>query len=462
MTNSVNTREIVLDLLMEVTRDKRPSHLVLGQMLAKYQYLEKQERTFISRLFKGTLEMLLRLDHCIGQFSTVKVSKMKPMIRNILRMSVYQILYMDHVPDSAACNEAVKLSGRRGFKNLKGFVNGVLRNVSRNKESLTWPDEKQTPIKFMSVWYSAPDWLVQLWVDTYGLETARTMLEDSLKEHPVTIRCVDEAHVEELVRILEDEGVTVKRGSLLPYALKISGFNYLEDLDSFNRGLFTVQDESSMLVAEMAGLKAGDTVIDVCAAPGGKSLHAAAKLKALERQAAGEGQKTAGRADGGTRGLACNTPPGHVYARDLTEDKVSLIEQNIGRSGLDNVTAQVMDATVLYPDDCRRADVVFADLPCSGLGVIGRKADIKYNMSPEQMKDLTQLQREILSVVCEYVVDGGTLMYSTCTVNPEENVENARWFAENYPFTLVESRQLLPGVHDCDGFFVAKFRRKEA
>lgn len=439
MINSVNTREIVLDLLMEVTREKRPSHLVLGQMLAKYQYLEKQERTFISRLFKGTLEMLLRLDYCIEQFSTVKISKMKPVIRNILRMSVYQILYMDNVPDSAACNEAVKLVGRRGFKNLKGFVNGVLRNVGRNKENLTWPHGKQSPVKYMSVWYSAPEWLVRLWVDAYGPDTARCMLEDSLKEHPVTIRCVDETHVADLVQTLESEGVTVKKGSLLPYALKISGFNYLEDLESFNRGLFAVQDESSMMVAEMAGLKAGDTVIDVCAAPGGKSLHAAAKLKALD---AGEN-------------------PGHVYARDLTEDKVYLMEQNILRSGLDNVTAQVMDAAVLYPDDCRRADVVFADLPCSGLGVIGRKADIKYNMSLEQMKALAQLQREILSVVCNYVADGGTLMYSTCTVNPEENVENARWFEKNYPFTLVESRQLLPGIDGCDGFFVAKFRRKE-
>lgn len=441
MTNSVNTREIVLDLLMEVTREGRPSHLVLGQMLAKYQYLEKQERTFISRLFKGTLEMLLRLDHCIGQFSTVKISKMKPVIRNILRMSVYQILYMDNVPDSAACNEAVKLAGRRGFKNLKGFVNGVLRNVARNKENLTWPDKDQEPVKYMSIWYSAPEWLVRLWCDTYGPDTAQEMLEDSLKEHPVTIRCVDEAHVEELIRTLKGEGVTVDRGSLLPYALKISGFNYLEELDSFNRGLFAVQDESSMLVAEMAGLKAGDTVIDVCAAPGGKSLHAAAKLKALERQAAGV--------------------PGHVFARDLTADKVCLMEQNILRSGLDNVTAQVMDASILNPDDCRRADVVFADLPCSGLGVIGRKADIKYNMSPEQMKALVQLQRELLSVVCDYVAIGGTLMYSTCTVNPEENVENARWFEDNYPFTLVESRQLLPGIDGCDGFFVAKFRRDE-
>ncbi len=442
MTNSVNTREIVLDLLMEVTKEKRPSHIVLSQMLSKYQYLEKQERTFISRLFKGTLEMMLRLDYCIEQFSTVKISKMKPVIRNILRLSAYQLLFMDNVPPSAACNEAVKLAGRRGFKNLKGFVNGVLRNLSRGAGEISYPDEKKESVRYLSVWYSAPEWLVRLWVDNYGLPSARQMLADSVKERPVTIRCIDEADAGALKETLISEGVTVEAGSFLHYAFKISGFNYLDDLESFRSGRFAVQDESSMLVAELAGLKAGDTVIDVCAAPGGKSLHAAAKLKLLERE----------NPDG---------PRGHVYSRDLTQDKVALIEDNIMRFGFDNITAQVKDAAVFYPEDCGRADVVFADLPCSGLGVIGRKADIKYNMSPEQMEKLSGLQREILPVAGQYVAPGGILMYSTCTVNPAENIENARWFEENHPFRLVESRQYLPGVDDCDGFFIAKFQKEQ-
>ena len=274
MTNSVNTREVVLDLLMEVTKEKRPSHIVLSQMLSKYQYLEKQERTFISRLFKGTLEMMLRLDYCIEQFSTVKISKMKPVIRNILRLSAYQLLFMDNVPPSAACNEAVKLAGRRGFKNLKGFVNGVLRNMSRGAGEISYPDEQSEPVRYLSVLYSAPEWLVQLWVDNYGYASAKQMLQDSIKDRPLTIRCVDEANADALKELLMNEGVSVAPGSLLPYAFKISGFNYLDDLESFRNGRFAVQDESSMLVTELAGLKAGDTVIDVCAAPGGKSLHA--------------------------------------------------------------------------------------------------------------------------------------------------------------------------------------------
>ena len=173
----------------------------------------------------------------------------------------------------------------------------------------------------------------------------------------------------------------------------------------------------------------------------GKVFMPAAKLKMLEREHP-DGLK------------------GHVYSRDLTEDKVSLIEDNIMRFGFDNITAQVKDAALFYPEDCGRADVVFADLPCSGLGVIGRKADIKYNMSPEQMAELAGLQRKILPVAGQYVAPGGTLMYSTCTVNPAENIENARWFEENYPFSLVESRQYLPGIDDCDGFFIAKFKKE--
>lgn len=430
MTDSVNTREIVLDMLMEVNRDYRPSHIVLNQMLMKYQYLENQERRFISRLFKGTLEHMLTLDYCIEQFSTVKISKMKPLIRNVLRMGVYQILYMDNIPDSAACNEAVKLALRRGFKNLKGFVNGVLRNVSRNKESISWPTEDGNPVQYISVMYSIPTWLVEFWLKSFDYATVKTMAEDGLKPRPITIRAVEEDKTKTVRERLENEGVTVNSGQLLDYAMEISGFDYLGQLESFSDGDFVVQDESSMMVAQTAGIKAGDVVIDVCAAPGGKSMHAASKGASI------------------------------VYSRDLTWDKVERIEENIGRTGLTNIVAQVKDATVFYEDDVQKADVLLADLPCSGLGVIGRKPDIKYQMSLEQMKELSNLQRQILSVVWQYVKCGGTLVYSTCTVNPEENHNNAVWFAKEFPFELLEEKQYVQGVDGCDGFYIAKFCRK--
>lgn len=440
MTDSVNVRELVLDMLQEVTRAKRPSHVVHSQMLEKYQYLEKQERKFLSRLFKGTLERMLTLDYVIGSFSSVKVSKIKPVLRDILRMSVYQLLYMSQIPDSAVCNEAVKLAGKRGFHNLKGFVNGVLRNICRNKENLQWPDRDKNPVQYLSVMYSAPEWLVTLWLEAYGTADTETMLRDSLEEKPVTVRCVDEKNTDRIRKILEDEGVHTEQGQLVDYALRLSGFNYLNDLPGFQKGWYTVQDESSMMVVEMAGLKGTDTVIDVCAAPGGKSCHAAGKLLSL----CGPGEK-----------------PGHVYSRDLTPQKTAMIEENCRRLGLTNMTIQVKDAAVVWPEDIGRAQVVLADLPCSGLGVMGKKPDIKYRMTPEQMQDLVKLQRTILDAVHNYVMPGGVLIYSTCTVNPAENIENARWFESNYDFVMDQCRQYRPGIDDCDGFFIARFVRNK-
>lgn len=435
MTDSINTRELVLDMLMEVTREGRPSHVVHSQMLIKYQYLQKNERSFMSRLFKGTIERMITLDYVIGCYSSVKVEKIKPVLKNIMRMAVYQMLYMKQVPVSAACNEAVKLAVKRGFKNLKGFVNGVLRNIGRNLDSIEWPSQEKQPYEYLSVTYSAPVWLVKFWCENYGVERTKMMLADSLESKPVTVRCIDEKNSEHVKAVLESEGVTVAPGAILPYALKLSGFDYLASLDSFCEGLYTVQDESSMMVVEMAGLKAGDTVIDVCAAPGGKSCHAAAKLK------------------------AAGLPYGHVYARDLTEEKAELIEENRMRLSLDNITVQVADATQLSEEDIGKAQVVLADLPCSGLGVLGKKADIKYRMSLEQMEELKQLQRQILSVVHQYVASGGTLIYSTCTVNPEENEKNALWFSQNFDFELVQQRQFFAGEDGCDGFFIARFQK---
>lgn len=439
MTDSINVRELVLDMLMEVTRENKPSHVVHSQMLEKYQYLEKQERKFLSRLFKGTLERMITLDYVISQFSSVKTSKIKPVLKNILRLSVYQLLYMSNVPASAACNEAVKLAGRRGFKNLKGFVNGVLRNVSRSSGHISWPVREEDPALYLSVAYSAPEWLVRLWSGAYGLEAAEHMLSDSLLEHPVTVRCIDEKDASNVKNILEAEGVRAEPGKYLPYALRISGFNYMNELNSFRRGLYTVQDESSMMVVEMADIKAGDTVIDVCAAPGGKSCHAAGRLLSM--------------AD---KGKGC----GHVFARDLTPAKAQLIEENRQRLGLTNMTVQVWDARMPREADHLQAQVVLADLPCSGLGVIGKKADIKYRMSPEQMEELAALQREILSVVQNYVAPGGVLIYSTCTVNPAENMDNARWLEANFDFDMTNFRQFLPGIDGCDGFFIAKLVRR--
>ena len=433
MGNTVNDRELILEILLAVTRDGEYSHIALRNVLENYQYLDKSERAFITRVTEGTLERMIELDYIINQFSKTKVNKMKPVIRTIIRSAVYQLKYMDSVPDSAVCNEAVKLAGKRGFSGLKGFVNGVLRNISRNLDNVKYPDKSDT-VKWLSVIYSMPEWIITEWLKNYDREMVEKMLQAFLAERPTTIRCnLSQISREELAEELKKEGVKVRLCDTVDSALFISGYDYLGALESFRTGHFQVQDISSMEVAEWADPKEEEYIIDVCAAPGGKSLHLADKL--------------AGK--------------GHVEARDLTPYKVDLIRDNIARIGIDNIEAVCQDATVYDEASEKKADILIADLPCSGLGVLGKKTDLKYKMNPDTQEELVHLQRKILSVVHHYVKSGGKLLYSTCTIHRAENQENAAWFAEQYPkFELVRERQFLPGVDDSDGFYIAEFVRK--
>ena len=449
MSQQVNTRELILGILLEVNKEGQYSHLVIRSTLEKYQYLEKQERAFITRVCEGTLEYKLRLDYILNQFSTVPAEKMKPVIRELLRSSVYQILYMDSVPDSAVCNEAVKLARKKGFYNLTGFVNGVLRKVAREYGSIRFPG-KEEPEDNLSVIYSMPKWLVQRFLEQYGFEKTEKMLESFLKEKPTTIR-IREYLVEKaaVLESLKSQKVTVEKAPYVENAYYLKDYDYLPALDAFRVGSIQVQDVSSMLVGEIADPKEGDYVIDLCAAPGGKTLCIADKLK-------------------GT---------GRVDARDISRTKTDYIRENAIRQNFLNVVVTEKDATQLDSESLEKADIVLADVPCSGLGVMGRKTDIKYKLNPAKMQELVGLQREILEQASTYVKPGGTLIYSTCTIGKEENQDNVEWFLEHYPYELesldpylceeLKSEttrkgylQLLPGVHQCDGFFIARLKRK--
>lgn len=435
MTNDVNVRELILGVLLAVTRDGEYSHIALKATLDKYQYLTKQERSFVTRVCEGTLEHMIWIDYVINQFSKVKVNKMKPVIRSIIRSSVYELKYMDAVPAGATCNEAVKLAQKKGFHNLKGFVNGVLRNISRNLGQIELPDKEQQPVAYLSVTYSMPEWIVEKWLDEYGFLQVEEMLQAFLAPAPTSVR-VNTARTskEHLVKLLEEEGVAVRENEKLPYGLFLSEYDYLNSLESFRQGLFYVQDVSSMLVSHLAKPQQGNYVIDVCAAPGGKSIHMAELL------------------DG----------TGMVEARDLTDYKVGLIWENITRSQLSNIKAVQADATILRPEDREKADIVIADLPCSGLGVIGKKADIKYKMTPQKQEELVKLQQEILNVVESYVKPGGVLMYSTCTINREENEENVNRFLKKHPaYRLEFQEQMLPKAGEQDGFFIARLMKEK-
>jgi 16S rRNA (cytosine967-C5)-methyltransferase len=419
-------RALALDILIAVNEEGQYSHLILRDVLGKYQYLGKQDRAFLTRLVEGTIERQITLDHVINAFSKTKTRKMKPLIRNLLRMSVYQIMYMDSVPDSAACNEAVKLARKRGFSGLSGFVNGVLRSVARGYKEVKFPT--------LSVRYGVPEWIIEMWQRDYGEDKTLEILEGLTRETQLTIRTnLSKCTPEELKAALEEEGVKVKPLKDLSYAFSISGYDYLAGLKSFKEGLFYVQDLSSMMVAEAASPKEGDTVIDVCAAPGGKSTHIAEKMK-------------------GT---------GMVEARDLTDTKVALIEENIKRNGLKNMRAVKMDATVYDSDSHEKADILICDLPCSGLGVMARKTDIRHKIMQDKLQDIVVLQQNILTQVLDYVKPGGTVIYSTCTVNKAENEEMVRFILKNHPeFDLLSEKQIFPGENGSDGFFLAKIIRK--
>lgn len=451
MANEFDARAVALEILMEINQEKEYSHLVIRNALDKIQYIPKQERAFINRLVEGTLEYQIRIDYVLNQFSSVKVSKMKPVIRNLLRMGVYQLLFMDSVPDAAACNEAVKLAQKKGFYSLKGFVNGVMRNVAREKYKIQYPQRKEDAASYLSVYFSMPQWLVQRWIAAYGEDVTEIMLRDFLEEKPTTIRCQQyRMNPEMTISSLRDQGVKVEKAPYVENAYYISEYNHLAGLKSFIMGRFVVQDVSSMLVAEAAAPKKGDYVIDLCAAPGGKSIHIADKLE-------------------GT---------GMVDARDLTDYKVQLIRENIARVQVGNMMASKKDATVSDKDAAGKADIVLADVPCSGLGVISKKTDIKYRVDEDEIQELVILQRRILHNASAYVKPGGTLIYSTCTITPEENLENVRWFTENYPYELESLNpyiseelhnaqtaegylQLLPGMQKTDGFFLARLKRKD-
>ena len=444
----LENREIILGVLTEVLEKGSFVHLILNQALYKYQYLDKADRAFITRVTEGTLEYMLQIDAVIDRYSKTKTKRMKPLIRSILRMSVYQLLYMDRVPDSAVCNEAVKLEVKHKFHGLKGFVNGVLRTISREKAQIAFEDP--------ALRYSVPAWMYEKWVQDWGEETAEKIAASFLKTRPTWVRCnLSAASREEILTSLKQEGAKAEPLAGSDSMIALSGYDYLEGLTAFCEGWIQVQDISSSLVGELAAPKEGAYILDVCAAPGGKSLHLADKLK-------------------GT---------GLVEARDLTEQKTALIEDNLARCGLTNIRARVWDATVPDPQWENQADIVIADLPCSGMGIIGRKPDIKYRMTEEGLKELEELQRRILSVVWRYVKPGGKLIYSTCTINRGENEKNADWIRRNLPFDPVDITkllpdgwerestasleegqiQILPGTgpwEDFDGFFISVFKRR--
>ncbi len=439
--SSISQRQIILDCLLEIWEKGGFCNQVLDGALKKYGYLEPTQKYFIRRICEGSVRTQIRLDYCIDAVSKTKTRKMKPLIRTLLRMSAYQILFAEDIPSSAAVNEAVKLTKKRGLQSLSGFVNGVLRSLDRKKDEISLPDPKQDRTGYLAVAYSFPEWLVDQILDALPSEQAEhpeKVFSALSEKRPLCVRLsrrMSEEGKRDLLAKMQQHGITVRASEKLAYAYFLEGVNGIENLPGYAQGYLYFQDIGSMMVVECAGLKKGDLVVDVCAAPGGKSLHAADVLKAL---------------GGGT-----------VICGDLTKEKAERIRENAARWRLDNLEVRVWDARESQEDLIGKADVVIADLPCSGLGVMGRKPDIKYHISKEKIESLQSLQRQILKTVVSYVKPGGRLVYSTCTMTKEENDDNRDWLLEHTDFEMISETKLIPGRDESDGFYVCVLQRPE-
>ena len=457
-------REAVLEILTGIRENGTYSHIAVKEMLDRCERegMDRRQRAFVKRLTEGVIERRIELDDVLRRYAK-KGARIRPVIRDILRMGIFQILYMDSVPDSAACNEAVKLTKKYGKKENAGFVNGLLRNAVRDKEAGKLAADSApaggelSGIGELSRKFSMPEWIVSMWQEQLGEEETEKLLEALLKVRPVAIRFDDrcsQERREEILAQMSEKGVKAVKGQYLPYCYELTGTDSIQELPGYREGMWTVQDESSMMVAEAAGLAGGETVYDVCAAPGGKAMHCASKL------------------------LACSaggTETGKVHAFDLSKGKTAQILKNVRRMHLPNVVVAQRDALIPVPEEAGKADVLLCDLPCSGLGVIGRKRDIKYHVTPEQLAELAQLQKDILRSAVPYLKEGGVLIYSTCTINAGENEEVAEfiekemglcpdpltpYLPEGIPGIRGNRLQLLPHVHGTDGFFLARFVKK--
>lgn len=443
--SGLNARRLALDVLTDVREKGAYASLALGERL-RAAHLSPEDRRLATGLVYGTLENQLQIDYALDRLMDHPTRE--PVQRDILRMGAYQILFLDRVPDSAAVDEAVKLTRAMGMEAACGFINAVLRNLSRGKDEIAWPDREADPMTYLSVMGSMPRWLVDKLVAAYGPEEAGRVILYREEEHPVCVRPnLTRLSDDEFEKLLEEKGWRAERG-LAPHAWLIYGAGDLASDADYRAGRFSIQGQSSMLAAEALEVRPGMKVLDACAAPGGKSAYLCEQMQLT----------------------------GRVYAWELHEKRAQLLEGVRRRLGLDNLRISVRDALDFRPDLEGALDGVLLDAPCAGLGVLSQKPDIKLRLKEEDIPAIVDTQGRLIDTVCRYVRPGGALVYSTCSLLPEENADRVRAFLQAHPnFTLeplptsfpeeLRARQTpcglqLLGCRDgVEGFFIARMRR---
>jgi len=439
-------RELAIKILNRIQNEGAYSTLAVKKALEDKS--ERKDSGFIRELVYGVLENQRLIDEIVKESSSVKIRKIHPIILIILRTAIYQLLFMDTVPESAIVNEAVNLAKKYGHRGTTGFVNGLLRGVS-SKKAYFKSEEYMSQECELGIRYSHPDYLVALWRTQYGLEFTKDLLKANNSVPPFTIRNntlkIDST---DLISILEAEGYETEPGKYSKDCIIIKNPRSMTRLSAYTDGLFTIQDEASMLVTEVLNAQKDSLILDVCSAPGGKATHIAQWI----------GDK------------------GTIIARDIYPHKLKLIEELSLRLGIKSIKSEIWDAK--EPDDKLKykVDYCLVDAPCSGLGLIRRKPDIKWTRTSEELIELSRLQTIILKTASNYIKPGGTLVYSTCTINRQENLDViTNFLRESTDFRLVPIElangvkisatqdsgylELYPNIHGTDGFFMAKMVR---
>ena len=446
-----SARQIALEVLDRIEYHGAYANLEIQKALQGA--VTKQDRAFITELVYGSVRMKLALKWVISQFVSIRWKKIDENIRLVLMLGVYQLLFMDKVPARAVCNEMVDLTKAISNKGAAGFVNGVLRNIVRNSHRISWPDKEKDPVKYLSVTYSHPQWIVEKWFERFGAADTEALCKYNNLPATLTARTNSlKTTISQVKSSLEMENVTVTQGKLLPEALHIKAQKRIDELETFKTGKFILQDESSMLPAKILCPEPGSFVIDGCAAPGGKTTQLAE--------------------------IMGNS--GKILACDIHQHKLRLVEINKERLGCHIVEERLMDARKLGDLFPNQVDYLLLDVPCSGLGVLSRRADARWRKSPDDILHMVELQWQIFTKASRCLKKNGVLVYSTCTIEREENENMINRFLAKFedfkavditpylPFTLTNADaetarngylQMLPQHYGVDGFFVAKIRR---
>lgn len=429
-----NARQTAYEILCRIQKNSSYSNLALDNALDGSD-LNAVDKALTSALVYGVIERMYTLDFELSRYLNQPLKKLKPQVLTILRLGAYQILFMDKIPDSAAINESVNLVKKNSMSFASGLVNAVLRKVCSNGV---------TPTDDLSIRYSTPEWLCKLWTDAYGFDNAVELLKSTFGDVDTFIRVNTlKTDADNLILALSQEGINAEKSMITENALVVNKSGALHKTKAYAEGLFHVQDLSSQLCCAALNICENDSVLDICAAPGGKSFTLCELLN----------------------------NSGKVYSFDVYEHRLKLINDGASRLGIENISTMINDASV-YNSKMQKADKILCDVPCAGLGVIRKKPEIRYK-SFDEINNLPDLQYLILKTSSKYLKVGGTLVYSTCSLNPDENENIIKRFLDENPCfesirVLPSLRRhaddtdyisLMPHIHGCDGFFIAAVKK---